>query len=174
MQVQFDADPATEWERKANDETLERVLKVCVALLRSRGNSESDQKAVDPFPAYLVRVQLLLHEQRSSPTLDYQLIVSISFINTLETNESWLPGNFDLPSSTIKVFREAGLSGVLLCNLYSRESYWAKMGNQRFLLYDDQGRLEKLGIASSTRFYEHANNNRQRSATNTAAGGTQA
>ena len=38
-----------------------------------------------------------------------------------------------------------------MCNLYSRESYWAKMGNQRFLHYGEKERLEKFGTQFNPR-----------------------
>lgn len=69
-----------------------------------------------------------------------------SFINTLQTDLSWLPGNFGPRKKTIRILRDAGLSGILLCNLYSEQSYWAKMGNQRYLRYkkDDQSDTRRL------------------------------
>ncbi|KAF1932880.1 uncharacterized protein M421DRAFT_1459 [Didymella exigua CBS 183.55] len=94
----------------------------------------------------------------------------ICFINTLATSKSWLPGNFDLPSSTVKVLREAGLSGILLCNLYSQESYWAKMGNQKYLHHNDMGKLDKFEICYQYRCgwdtgvsFTHAIREKQRS-----------
>ncbi|KZM26397.1 hypothetical protein ST47_g2476 [Ascochyta rabiei] len=70
----------------------------------------------------------------------------VCFINTLKTDNGWLPGNFDPRQRTIRILRKAGLSGVLLCNLYSEQSYWAKMGNQRYMRYDNHGQLKSLEI----------------------------
>ncbi|KAF9697213.1 hypothetical protein EKO04_004933 [Ascochyta lentis] len=70
----------------------------------------------------------------------------VCFINTLGTDNGWLPGNFDPRQRTIRILRKAGLSGVLLCNLYSEQSYWAKMGNQRYMHYDDKEQLKSFEI----------------------------
>jgi hypothetical protein len=69
----------------------------------------------------------------------------LSFVNTISCNDSWLPGNFAPRRRTIQILRKAGLSGILLCNLYSEQSYWAKMGNQRYMHYNDDGHLESFG-----------------------------
>ncbi|KAJ8107400.1 hypothetical protein OPT61_g8894 [Boeremia exigua] len=65
----------------------------------------------------------------------------VCFINTLGTDQNWLPGNFSPHPRTIQILRKAGLSGILLCTLYSEQSYWAKMGNQSFMKYDKNGKL---------------------------------
>ncbi|KAF3002104.1 hypothetical protein E8E13_009803 [Curvularia kusanoi] len=70
----------------------------------------------------------------------------VCFVNTLECNSGWLPGNFSLRPETIRILREAGLSGLLLCNLFSKESYWAKMGNQRQFKYGDNDQLSSLEL----------------------------
>jgi hypothetical protein len=75
-----------------------------------------------------------------------------SFVNTLNSDSCWLPGNFSPRSKTIRILRKAGLSGVLLCNLFSEQSYWAKMGNQRYLRYDDTGNMDSFGTPESTGF----------------------
>jgi hypothetical protein len=67
-------------------------------------------------------------------------------VNTLSTNKGWLPGNFDFRPRTICALREAGLSKAILTNIYSRQAYWAKMGNQRVLHRDENNDLEALGI----------------------------
>ncbi|KAL1594123.1 hypothetical protein SLS59_008957 [Nothophoma quercina] len=69
----------------------------------------------------------------------------VCFIDTLKTKAGWLPGNFSARPETVSVLRRAGLSGILLSNLYSEESYWAKMGNQRFMRYNDDGDLQHYG-----------------------------
>lgn len=51
------------------------------------------------------------------------------------------------------ILRKAGLSGVLMCNLFSEQSYWAKMGNQSYLRYDDAGKLTSFGMPGSAGFY---------------------
>ena len=76
-----------------------------------------------------------------------------SFINTLKSDSSWLPGNFSPRSKTIHILRKAGLSGVLLCNLFSEQSYWAKMGNQRYLRYDDTGNMDSFGTHGFANFH---------------------
>lgn len=74
-----------------------------------------------------------------------------SFVNTLNSDSRWLPGNFSPRRETIRLLRVAGLSGVLLCNLYSEDSYWAKMGNQRYLHYDGSDQLDSFGNNDATR-----------------------
>ena len=69
----------------------------------------------------------------------------LSFLNTLQTNAGWLPGNFDIRPQTIRVLRQAGLSRVLLTNLYSRHGSWSKMGNQQCVRYDDNEELTSFG-----------------------------
>ena len=66
-------------------------------------------------------------------------------MNTLGTDASWLPGNFDLRPQTIRVLRKAGLSKALLTNIFTEQGYWAKMGNQRMLHYNEAGELTSFG-----------------------------
>ncbi|KAF2023595.1 hypothetical protein EK21DRAFT_80526 [Setomelanomma holmii] len=70
----------------------------------------------------------------------------VSFIDTLATNLGWLPGNFSIHPDTVSILRFFGLSGLLLCNLWTEHGYWAKMGNQRFMQSNDDGLLESLDI----------------------------
>lgn len=72
-----------------------------------------------------------------------------SFLNTMETSAGWLPGNFDIRPQTIRTLRKAGLSGVLLNSLYSEHGYWSKMGNQKRMRYDNEGRLVSFGKLQS-------------------------
>jgi hypothetical protein len=60
-------------------------------------------------------------------------------------NAGWLPGNFNIHPDTIKILRKSGLSGLLLGNLWTRTGYWAKMGNQRRMHYDENGALSSFG-----------------------------
>jgi len=69
----------------------------------------------------------------------------ISFLNTLQAESSWLPGNFGIRPQTIHILRKAGLSGVLLTNLYSQHGRWLKMGDQRYLRHDDNGEFVSFG-----------------------------
>jgi len=78
--------------------------------------------------------------EMSSPSL------RICFVNTLKSDSSWLPGNFSPRLKTMCILRKAGLSGVLMCNLFSEQSYWAKMGNQSYLRYDDAGKLTSFEV----------------------------
>jgi hypothetical protein len=70
-----------------------------------------------------------------------------SFVNTLSTDKGWLPGNFDIRPRTIRALRKAGLSKALLINIYSKQAYWAKMGNQRVLHRDENNNLRSLGTS---------------------------
>lgn len=74
--------------------------------------------------------------------------MTTSFVNTLDTSASWLPGNFDLGPQTIRILRKAGLSKALLTNLFSDQGYWAKMGNQRMLRHDESGKLVSFGTSN--------------------------
>jgi hypothetical protein len=75
-----------------------------------------------------------------------------SFINTSQksvtkvSEKDWLPGNFSTPPTTIDILRACGLSGFLLCNIYSKEGYWSKMGNRRFMHHNNEGELESYGM----------------------------
>ncbi|KAF2828409.1 hypothetical protein CC86DRAFT_465246 [Ophiobolus disseminans] len=80
---------------------------------------------------------VLLPSQSSSTDRTTQMC----FLNTLQANSSWLPGNFDIRPQTIRILRKAGLSGLLLTNLYSQSGYWSKMGNEQHLRHDDSGEL---------------------------------
>jgi hypothetical protein len=93
-----------------------------------------------------------------------------SFINTLDTNKGWLPGNFDIPPRTMRALRKAGLSKAVLTNIYSKHAYWAKMGNQRVLHRDEHDALESLGT-SHVYLLNRANSCVQKSVTSTVAGG---
>jgi hypothetical protein len=68
-----------------------------------------------------------------------------SFINTLKSNIGWLPGNFSMRSSTIRVLQKAGLSTVILSHIFDTRGAWAKMGNQCFQHDGDDGILSKFG-----------------------------
>ncbi|KAF1837364.1 hypothetical protein BDW02DRAFT_491758 [Decorospora gaudefroyi] len=73
--------------------------------------------------------------------------IRMCFINTLNATKGWLPGNFDIRAQTIRILLKAGLSKVIMANMYSKQCYWAKMGNQRFLHYDADNNLTKLEIS---------------------------
>lgn len=60
-------------------------------------------------------------------------------------NAGWLPGNFNIPPDTINMLRKFGLSELLLGNIWTRTGYWAKMGNQRRMRYDETGVLSSFG-----------------------------
>lgn len=70
---------------------------------------------------------------------------SQSFLNTLEPSSGWLPGNFEIRSRTFRILRDSGLSKTLLKNIYSKDTYWAKMGNQLFLRRNEKGDLLSFG-----------------------------
>jgi hypothetical protein len=55
-----------------------------------------------------------------------------SFIKTPGDHTQWVKGNFSMPPEIVQTLRLAGLSDVLLSNVYSETGYWAKMGNLQF------------------------------------------
>ncbi|KAF1947773.1 hypothetical protein EJ02DRAFT_390991 [Clathrospora elynae] len=72
--------------------------------------------------------------------------IRMYFVNTLDLNKSWMPGNFEIRPRTIRALRKAGLSKTVVANIYSKQGYWAKMGNQRFLHHNDKGDLISFEI----------------------------
>ncbi|PVI07356.1 hypothetical protein DM02DRAFT_666696 [Periconia macrospinosa] len=56
----------------------------------------------------------------------------VFFINTLASGISWLPGNFNLPPSMLKILLKVGLSKVILTEIFTYEGAFAKMGPQCF------------------------------------------
>ncbi|KAH7088327.1 hypothetical protein FB567DRAFT_591733 [Paraphoma chrysanthemicola] len=70
--------------------------------------------------------------------------IRVCFVDTLAASSGWLPGNFSIPPETINTLRAFGLSGLLLCNLWTEDGYWAKMGNQRFIRCRTNGLMESL------------------------------
>jgi hypothetical protein len=48
----------------------------------------------------------------------------------------------------VEILRACGLSGLPLGDIYAPEGYWAKMGDQRLMHYDDEGSLESFGMYS--------------------------
>ncbi|KAH7077769.1 hypothetical protein BKA63DRAFT_593022 [Paraphoma chrysanthemicola] len=72
--------------------------------------------------------------------------IRVCFVDTLVASSGWLPGNFSISPDTINTLRAFGLSGLLLCNLWTEDGYWAKMGNQRFMRCRADGNLEALEV----------------------------
>lgn len=72
-----------------------------------------------------------------------------SFIKTPGNHTDWEKGNFSIPADVVRVLRKAGISGALLSNVYSDSCYWAKMGDQHYSRYDENGNLASFGMFSS-------------------------
>ncbi|KAI8936960.1 hypothetical protein NX059_006188 [Plenodomus lindquistii] len=95
---------------------------------------------------YDVSDEALERSLTSTNTTSKERTLRMCFINTLDTNASWLPGNFDIRPQTIRILRKAGLSKVLLTNIFTEQGYWAKMGNQQVLLHDADGALASFEV----------------------------
>lgn len=98
---------------------------------------------------------------------------TFSFINTLDSARSWLPGNFDIQPDTVRILLRAGLSKAILTNIYSQSGYWAKMGNQRHVCYDTDENLKTFGKNSHWLSMQRLIDFLKKYVTNTAAGGIQ-
>lgn len=70
----------------------------------------------------------------------------VSFIDTFDAVGGGLPGNFSFRPSTIQCLRAAGMSSLLLSNVYTESSHWVKMGNQRLVNRDGQGKMTDFGV----------------------------
>ncbi|CAO2647801.1 Nn.00g087230.m01.CDS01 [Neocucurbitaria sp. VM-36] len=114
-------------------------LKVDIDVLHGEGtNLKWTHKVTDEDLERIMQPMLGDTKERS---------VRMCFINTLDTNASWLPGNFEIRAQTLRILLKAGLSKALLANIYSKQCYWAKMGNQRFLRYNTDGSLKTFEIS---------------------------
>ncbi|KAH6872932.1 hypothetical protein BKA58DRAFT_456590 [Alternaria rosae] len=83
----------------------------------------------------------LEHILQTQPTSTGDHSLRMCFLNTLEPSSGWLPGNFEIRSRTFRILRDFGLSKSLLKNIYSKDTFWAKMGNQLFLRRNEKGDL---------------------------------
>jgi hypothetical protein len=72
----------------------------------------------------------------------------------LSSSEGWLPGNFSIAPNTLKLLRKYGLSQLILCNIWTKAGYWAKMGNQRLMHYEDNEDLRSFGENASLYYQE--------------------
>ncbi|KAF2271805.1 uncharacterized protein EI97DRAFT_243409 [Westerdykella ornata] len=71
---------------------------------------------------------------------------TLSFIDSTNAPGPWALANFAIRSTTLSILQKAGLSSLLMSNIYSSEEFWAKMGNQRFLHRGDKGQLASFGM----------------------------
>ncbi|KAH4817025.1 hypothetical protein HBI55_040160 [Parastagonospora nodorum] len=70
--------------------------------------------------------------------------IRMCFLSTRQTDAGWLPGNFSIRPETIRTLRKAGLSDVLLTNLYSKHGNWSRMANQQYVRYDQDKTLKSF------------------------------
>ncbi|KAF2263761.1 hypothetical protein CC78DRAFT_266653 [Lojkania enalia] len=69
------------------------------------------------------------------------------FINTLQTNSAWLPGNFSIRPGSLQSLRKAGLSGYILSAIWKQTGYWAKMGNHNHTAKNERGEMASFGFS---------------------------
>jgi hypothetical protein len=72
-------------------------------------------------------------------------LIVFSFINTLDSNIGWLPGNFSIQPNTLRILQKAGLSAVILSHIFDSEGAWSKMGNQCSQQNDDDKLMSSIG-----------------------------
>ncbi|KAF1360582.1 hypothetical protein EJ07DRAFT_115890, partial [Lizonia empirigonia] len=78
------------------------------------------------------------------------------FVNTPGNHTDWEKGNFSIPADIVRVLRKAGISSALLSNVYSDSCYWAKMGDQQYSRYDENGNLASFEVCYQYRCGWHA------------------
>ncbi|KAH8731756.1 hypothetical protein GQ44DRAFT_697986 [Phaeosphaeriaceae sp. PMI808] len=79
-------------------------------------------------------------------------VLKICFINTLNSVGGYLPGTFNFRPSTLQSLRKVGISALLLSNIYTESSHWAKMGNQKRIRMDEQKSLSSFELCYQYRF----------------------
>lgn len=72
-------------------------------------------------------------------------MIIFSFINTLSSNTGWLPGNFSIQPTTLRILQKAGFSAVILSHIFDSEGAWAKMGNQCSQFRDNGTSMSSFG-----------------------------
>jgi hypothetical protein len=78
---------------------------------------------------------------------------SYSFLNTLKSNLSWLPGNFCTRPRILKALLKAGLSKIVLGDMFTLEGSFARMGEQCFQRRHKNGDLSSFGMIHPSLFW---------------------
>ncbi|KAF2645001.1 hypothetical protein P280DRAFT_535697 [Massarina eburnea CBS 473.64] len=73
-------------------------------------------------------------------------LITHSFLNTLSSDVSWLPGNFSIRPRILKALLKAGLSKLVLGEIFTFEGSFAKLGEQCFQKKDKDGNLTSFEI----------------------------
>ncbi|KAL6702414.1 hypothetical protein ACN47E_002056 [Coniothyrium glycines] len=129
-------DALVAWGIAQSETTKNPVVKI--DMLHGEGADLTWQRDIDDIE--LGRILNLPHKNARAHSL------RMVFINTLNSNTSWLPGNFDIGQETMRILRKTGISTTLLSNLYHRQGYWAKMGTHQCVQYDDLGAVRQFEL----------------------------
>ncbi|KAF2107878.1 hypothetical protein BDV96DRAFT_693097 [Lophiotrema nucula] len=138
--------PRIVWGLKQSEKEL--GSRATIDVLHGRGTQlEWQYKINDKELQYVVSKEKGLSRQNTALGDHSNAYFKAFFINTLESNYSWLPGNFSIPASSLCILQEAGLSNAILTAIFSPTGAWATMGSRRLVTYNEDGTLDSYGFA---------------------------